>query len=700
LSSPDLRQQLLDAALRYAELGYRVFPCWPGTKKPIPENGFYGASSDPAQIEVWWKEHPLANVAMPTEGLLGLDIDGKENAWLAESPEKAQELACGPLALTPRGGRHFYFRQPGSKAWRSTTSRIAPHVDTRADGGYVLLPPSRTKDGAYRWAGGMELDAPGQLPEPPAWLVELLDGLATEPPQGARVASGTPDGNVIPDGQRNATLARLGGNMRRVGMTETEILPALIQVNADRCSPPLDEHEVRRIASSVARYEPDQVSVAIAEDHYAQDFERKPDAGSPAIADPGPVPPELLRVPGLISEVMDHCLETAPYPQTVLAFAGALSLMSFLAGRRVKDIGDNRTNLYVLALANSGTGKDHPRKINQRIIVEAGLSDSLGDAFASGEGLEDRLSVTPSMLYQTDEMDGLILAISQAKDARHENILNFLLKAYTFSNAIYVMRSKAGREHAVIHQPSLCLLGTAVPKYYYEALNMRMLRNGFFARTLILDAGKRSRGQSPKMLDLPARVIETARWWEAFKPRDETSTFKGFIPHPALVEPDEQAEVLLSEFREWADDQYAKAEEKDDPAAMAIWARGYERARKLALIHAVSEFHENPRVSVSAARWACEIVDYHTKRMLFMAEQYVADGVFDGKCKRVLEVLTNWKAKRGDAWMPHWYLSRLLKWSDKEIEEVRDALRGQERIEFTSGSTPKGGKSGDKYRLK
>ncbi len=419
-----------------------------------------------------------------------------------------------------------------------------------------------------------------------------------------------------------------------------------------------------------------------------------------AILDPGPVPPELLRVPGLISEVMDHCLETAPYPQVVLAFSGALSLMSFLAGRRVKDSGDNRTNLYVLALANSGTGKDHPRKINQRVIVEVGLSKCLGDSFASGEGLEDRLSVTPSMLYQTDEMDGLILAISQAKDARHENILNFLLKAYTSSNAVYVVRAKAGRGHAVIHQPSLCLLGTAVPKYYYEALNMRMLSNGFFARMLILDAGKRSRGQSPRMLDLPARVIETARWWAKFNPGSEKIKLPYYIPHPALVESTPEAEKRLAEFRECSDDQYAKAEEKDDPAAMAIWARGYERARKLALIYAVSESHKSPRIGEAAVRLACEIVDYHTKRMLFMAEQYVAEGEFDAKCKRMLEVLTAWKKKRGDAWMPHWYLSRLLKWSDKETDEVCEGLQGQERIEFQSGSTSKGGRSGDRYRLK
>ena len=55
---------------------------------------------------------------------------------------------------------------------------------------------------------------------------------------------------------------------------------------------------------------------------------------------------------------MDHCLATAPYPNLALAFCGALALQALLAGRKVRDQGDNRTNLYLLALAYSSVGKD------------------------------------------------------------------------------------------------------------------------------------------------------------------------------------------------------------------------------------------------------------------------------------------------------------------------------------------------------
>jgi hypothetical protein len=70
-------------------------------------------------------------------------------------------------------------------------------------------------------------------------------------------------------------------------------------------------------------------------------------------------------------------------------------LQAFLAGRKVRDAADNRTNLYVLALANSGAGKNEPRKVNQRICVEAGLQDCLGDAFASGKASRTACSSHP-----------------------------------------------------------------------------------------------------------------------------------------------------------------------------------------------------------------------------------------------------------------------------------------------------------------
>jgi putative DNA primase/helicase len=61
---------------------------------------------------------------------------------------------------------------------------------------------------------------------------------------------------MIIEGQRNNQLASKAGVMRNAGFTQAEIEAALLKMNADRCSPSLDEAEVLKIAKSIARYAP------------------------------------------------------------------------------------------------------------------------------------------------------------------------------------------------------------------------------------------------------------------------------------------------------------------------------------------------------------------------------------------------------------------------------------------------------------
>ena len=68
------------------------------------------------------------------------------------------------------------------------------------------------------------------------------------------------------------------------------------------------------------------------ENHWAQDCActGSSEEAASVVHDPGTLPEELLRVPGFISEVMDYCLTTAPYPNVVMAFCGALALQAVL----------------------------------------------------------------------------------------------------------------------------------------------------------------------------------------------------------------------------------------------------------------------------------------------------------------------------------------------------------------------------------
>src|SRR6185312_7363866 len=76
---------------------------------------------------------------------------------------------------TPSGGCHLYFSATGDKRVRNSAGAVGPHIDVRADGGYVVGAGSRISGHAYTARGRR---GPAPLP---AWLAELVRD-AYEPP--------------------------------------------------------------------------------------------------------------------------------------------------------------------------------------------------------------------------------------------------------------------------------------------------------------------------------------------------------------------------------------------------------------------------------------------------------------------------------------------------------------------------------------
>lgn len=388
--------------------------------------------------------------------------------------------------------------------------------------------------------------------------------------------------------------------------------------------------------------------------------------------DPGPLPDELLRIPGFVSEVMDLSLGAAPYPNVPLAFCGAVALQAFLGGRKVRDPADNRTNLYLIGLAYASSGKEFPRKVNAATLHTVGLTKSLGESFASGEGLQDSLNDNPCMLFQTDEIDGLLQSINKAKDARYENILGTLLKMYSCANGFYPVRKKAGKQAAeTIEQPCLVIYGTAIPNEYYSALSERMLTNGFFARSIIVDAIKRGDGQEPGDFHPTSRIQETAQYWANFNPGK--GNLEKFYPTPKIVPYTDEAKALLIDARKACEAEYKLAESRGDPVGTTVWGRTSEHIRKLALIYAISVNHREPSIDTSAARWATRFMLHQTRRMLFMAQGHVAANPFHAECLKAKQKLR----EAPDGTLPHSVLLKRMKLDAQSFQKMMDTLIDQ-----------------------
>lgn len=240
------------AALWYARNGIPVFPCGLN-KKPLTDHGFKDASVDLSRVAAWWEENPEASIGVPTgaaSGFLVLDVDPRHGGP-ADRADLAEELGGWSSTLevqTGGGGRHVYFKHPGGPV----PKELCKGIELKGDGSYVIVPPSNHESGRRYEVDGLEGAAAYlNVAEIPTALWSRIQGAAKAPTNG----HATP-GEPIPTGQRNNTLASLGGTMRKRGMGVAAITAALLAENAARCQPPLPEAEVRQIAASVGRYEP------------------------------------------------------------------------------------------------------------------------------------------------------------------------------------------------------------------------------------------------------------------------------------------------------------------------------------------------------------------------------------------------------------------------------------------------------------
>jgi hypothetical protein len=145
-------ETMLEAALNYAKKGIPVFPCG-DDKRPLTPHGFKDATTNPAVIKRRWTRWPDALIAIPTgpmSGIAVMDLDkkGGKNGFKAIPDWRKRSNV---ISRTMSKGAHLFYKDSGIPC---TTGKIAPGVDTRGAGGYVIVPPSH----GYKYLNGQAFD--------------------------------------------------------------------------------------------------------------------------------------------------------------------------------------------------------------------------------------------------------------------------------------------------------------------------------------------------------------------------------------------------------------------------------------------------------------------------------------------------------------------------------------------------------------
>ena len=216
-------------ALEYARDGFGVIPlhymkdtlagmrcsCYQGAdcrspaKHPRFQKWRHTATDEPFYIDRWWKAYPLSNIGLLMGGrnrVIALDFDGEQGAEARLELEKEYE----PLPTTRvqesgrvDGGEHWLYRVPVNEEILRIRNRvgIAPGIDIRSEGGYIVAAPSKHKSGSiYKWR-----DPAMPIAEIPNWLFHLAT--QSSGPARSTSAGDRPDPEELPPTEKRRFYA-------------------------------------------------------------------------------------------------------------------------------------------------------------------------------------------------------------------------------------------------------------------------------------------------------------------------------------------------------------------------------------------------------------------------------------------------------------------------------------------------------------
>lgn len=258
---------MLAAAQAYVKQGKLVLPlhsvrdghctcgrkdCSSPGKHPLTQHGVNDATDDEAQVAAWWSQWPFANIGIATgarSGIAVIDVDPRNGGYESLSAITVPDTLT---AQTGSGGLHIYLTIEAPV--RGTV--LAPGIDLKADGGYVVAPPSLHIQGSYTWLDPLVPMAP--MPQlsvtqrPAATDTANHHGTVIEPDRKDWVVDLLT--SPCAQGQRNNTLTRLSGYFRNV-LPERVTMALMEAWNSTQCDPPMSIVEIRsNVAHKYQRY--------------------------------------------------------------------------------------------------------------------------------------------------------------------------------------------------------------------------------------------------------------------------------------------------------------------------------------------------------------------------------------------------------------------------------------------------------------
>lgn len=695
---------LLLAALQYSAMGWHVFPCRPGMKVPATPHGVKEATTSEATIRAWWTRWPAANVALACGAASGVyvidvDVDPAKGIDGFASLEAFPELPTTIRQSSPRGGAHFIFK--ASTPVRNKNS-FRPGIDIRGEGYYIIVAPSIHPNGkAYAWAKDLGPEEV-ELAEYPDFMRPPVEKPAAAPwdrpavaPEPAKKAPDSPGSTPILEraalylstcepamqGQAGHDKLLWAARAMVVGfeLDHATALGLLWSEFNPRCIPPWDRSkpseakdferkvvEARRTPGQKPRgWLLDELGLrgqAEAALEYGKTLAAGLLACKKATTKPDKVlikkqtpiksktdfPDWILHPPGLVGQFCGWINETAGCPQPALALAASLTACGALFGRKVRDQSNGRTNLYMMGVAHSSAGKDHPADCIEQLFALAGASGLLGGSrVTSDTAIELALSANPVQLFNWDEVGHMFAAIKQAGvgsgNGQHlRTIVPALMQLYSSAHKLFVGKQKAEEELRRIDQPHVCVWGLTSPDVLYQSLSTAELRDGWLGRVITVISHDRPKYQIKRAMPPPEGLVSMVQAWltRVIPPPDDVGNIRAATGcYQKEIPTDAAAMKVFEDFRDECYERMLKCDSAGDDAQY-LWGKALQNARRIALIVAVGDQFDGAEIGEFHAKYGCELIRLCTLRFSECIKHNLADNQFEADKQKIMRIIS------------------------------------------------------------
>lgn len=401
---------------------------------------------------------------------------------------------------------------------------------------------------------------------------------------------------------------------------------------------------------------------------------------------PTEIPEHLLQVPGLVGRITDWIVNSARRPNRAFALGAALLVVGTAAGRKIAGPTGSGTHLYVLGLADTGSGKDHALNAIPTLMGAAGLHRHVGRGeFMSHQAVYRDLMREPLTLCPMDEFGSFLKKVNNRNGAGSEKAITGVLRtAWGKSFATMPSPGWATQGSDPIHSPAFSLFGAATDRDFYTAIDGGDVDNGFLNRFLLIATKARPETRTPLISrhTVPDAISDAlVAIYNVAGPLAQATMHNNACNDPSLVVTFADKSVERA-FEAFENRMIRRA--TNEP----LVARTAEMAIRLATVRAIGvQGITDPFVTMEDLEWGIEFCTWSTERLIADVAEHMAENPLQAETKRIQRLI------RSRGRIKHRDLLRSLggRLKSRELEDILKGLKDAEIITVDAYTPPAGG---------